>query len=88
VARAVRADLPHHPRVHELATDVRGDPSRGPTEVIRRSDVREEREALLVPQVLAGLAQALRLDDERRLAVRLPRLEQARNVQDSTPRSS
>jgi hypothetical protein len=68
--------------------DVAGDAAAAPAEVVGRGDVREEDVTLLVPEVLAGLAQAGGLDDERRLAVGLLGLEQPRNVQDATPRSS
>src|SRR5437867_12944519 len=47
-----------------------------PAEVVDGRDVGEEVEALLVPEVRAGLDDARRVDDERRLAVRLLALDE------------
>jgi hypothetical protein len=54
--------------------DVARDAVLAPAEVVGRRDVREEAKVPLVAQVEACLDQACRLDDERRLAVRLDRL--------------
>jgi hypothetical protein len=62
-----------------------------PAEVIDWSDVREEVESFLVAQIRAGLDEPGRIDDERRLAVRVLALDQARNSfegQLATPRIS
>jgi hypothetical protein len=68
--------------------DVAGDAGRVPAEVVGGGDVGEEGVPLLVPEVLAGLAQARGLDDEGRLSVGLLRLEQPWDAQEATPRSS
>src|SRR5262249_55599995 len=60
-------------------------------EVVDGGDVCEEAEALGVAQVRAGLDELRRVDHERRLAVRLTRLDEARDVlegQLATPRIS
>jgi hypothetical protein len=79
----------------EVATagraDVAGDAVPAPAEVVRRRDVGEEVEPLDVPEVRAGFDQAGRIDDERRLVVRLAGLDEAGNAlvsQDATPRIS
>jgi hypothetical protein len=68
--------------------DVAGDALLAPAEIVGRGDVGEEVVALLVAEVLAGLAQERGLDDEGRLAVGRLRLQQARDLQLATPRSS
>ena len=71
-------------------SDVAGDPARAPAQVVGRRDVGEHVEALLA-QVDAGLLEPGRVDDERRLAERLPRLDEAGDAlegQDATPRIS
>jgi hypothetical protein len=71
--------------------DVPGYAALTPAEIVGRGDVREEVEAELLAEVLARLDEALPLDDERRLAVRLPRLDESRDVavcQLATPRIS
>ncbi len=50
---------------------------RAPAEVVGGRDVREEVEALLVAEVRARLDEPRGVDDERRLAVRLLRLDEA-----------
>ena len=60
--------------------DVAGDPARAPAEVVRRRDVGEHREALLVAQVPAGLDQPRRVDDQRRLRRRPPASRRARGL--------
>jgi hypothetical protein len=72
-------------------TVVAGDSPGAPAQVVRGADVGEEVEALLVAEVLTSLDQAGRIDDQRRLAVRLLRLNQTRDAfkrQDATPRIS
>src|SRR5581483_1847657 len=73
-------------------TDVAGDALLAPAEVVGGGDVREEAEVELVAEVEARLAQPRGVDDERRLAVRLLRLDEARDarvvVQEATPRIS
>ena len=62
-----------------------------PAEVIDRGDVGEEVEAFLVAEVGAGLDDPRRVDDERRLAVLVAALDEARNAlegQLATPRIS
>src|SRR5207247_9149654 len=62
-----------------------------PAEVVRRGDVGEEAEAERVSEVETGLDEPWRIDDERRRAVRLARLHQARDAlegQHATPRIS
>ena len=57
----------------------------------RRGEVGEKVEAELVTQMQRGIHHAWRVDDERRLAVPLARLDQsgdAVEVQDATPRIS
>jgi hypothetical protein len=74
-----------------LRADVAGDAGATPTEVIGRRDVGEEVEPLLVAQVRAGLDQPGGIDHERRLAVRLARLDEPRDgleAQLATPRIS
>jgi hypothetical protein len=71
--------------------DVAGDAAAAPAEVVRRRDVRQEVEALFVAKVQAGLDQPSRIDDERRLAVRLSGLDEPGNSlerYDATPRIS
>src|SRR5262249_41713055 len=60
-----------------LATPVARDGLVAPAQVVDRGQVREEAEALLVAQVLAGLDEPRGIDDERRLAVQHLRLDQA-----------
>src|SRR6266536_453568 len=62
-----------------------------PAEVVRRREIGEEVEALLVAQVEARFAQAGRIDYQRRLAVGLVRFHQSRyslKGQLATPRIS
>jgi hypothetical protein len=59
-----------------VRAEVAGDPAVAPAEVIDRRDVGEEVEALLIAEVQAGLDEARRIDDERRLAVRVLALDQ------------
>jgi hypothetical protein len=76
----------------EIASVRRGDVARDaglpPAEVVGRRDVGQEREALLVAQVGAGLEEPRRPDDERGLTVRLPALDEPRDLQLATPRIS
>jgi hypothetical protein len=68
-----------------------GDALLPPAEIVRGGDVGEEVEAELVAQVEAGLDEARRVDDERRLAVGLLRLDEARHSligHEATPRIS
>ena len=55
--------------------DVAGDPLGAPAEVVDAAEVGEHVEPLLVAQVRARLDDPRRVDDERRLAVRLERLD-------------
>ena len=60
-----------------------------PAQVVGRGEVGEKVEAKLVTQMQRGINDARRVDDERRLAVLLARLDQsgdAVEVQDATPR--
>ena len=57
--------------------DVAGDLLLAPAEVVGRGDVGEEVEAVLVAQRRAGLDETCGIDDERRLAERLARLDDA-----------
>ena len=62
-----------------------------PAEVVDGREVGQEVEALLVAEVRAGLDDAGRVDDERRLAVRLLALDEPRDAfegQLATPRIS
>src|SRR5207237_2774736 len=71
--------------------DVAGEAGPAAAEVVRRRDVGEEVGPLDVPEVCAGVGQAGRIDDERRLVVRLAGLDEAGNAlvgQDATPRIS
>src|SRR5256714_7466277 len=71
--------------------DVAGDALLPPAEVVRRRDVREEREPLLVAEVKRRLDEPLGLDDHRLLAVRLLLAHVAGHVlpaQEATPRTS
>ena len=71
--------------------DVAGDALPAPTEVVRGGDVREEREPVRVAEVGRSREQRVRLDDQRRLAVGLARLDEpgdAVEAQLATPRSS
>src|SRR5581483_9959620 len=56
--------------------DVAGDGALAPAEVVGRRDVGQEAEALLVAEVPGRFDEPARLDDERRLAVRLAGLDQ------------
>ena len=70
---------------------VAGDAALAPAEVVDRRDVGEEVEALLVTEVEARLEEPRRIDDERRLVVRVLALDQpgdALERQLATPRSS
>jgi hypothetical protein len=70
---------------------VAGDLARAPAEVVDGRDVGEEVEALLVAEVRAGLDDPGRIDDERRLAVRVLALDEPGNPfegQLATPRIS
>ena len=70
---------------------VAGDLAFAPAEVVDGCDVGQEVEALLVAQVRARLDDPGRVDDERRLAVRVLALYQARYAfegQEATPRIS
>ena len=93
-ARGLRARPCRAGRVQVAApggADVAGDRPLVPAEVVGRSDVGEEAEAVLVAQVAARLDEPRRVDDERRLAVRLLRLDEARDplvAQLATPRIS
>jgi hypothetical protein len=74
-----------------LVADVAGDARLAPSEVVGRGDVGKEVEALGVAEVQAGLDEARRIDDERRLAVRLSGLDEAGDSlvgQEATPRIS
>ena len=74
-----------------VRAEVAGDSAVAPAEVVDRRDVGEEVEALLVPEMQAGLDEARRIDDERRLAVRVLALDQpwdALEGQPATPRIS
>jgi hypothetical protein len=68
-----------------VRAEVAGDSAVAPAEVVDRRDVRKEVEAFLVAQVQAGLDEARRIDDERRLAVRVLALDQARDSLESQP---
>src|SRR5581483_3427528 len=72
--------------------DVAGHPLLAPAQVVGRGDVGEEAELELVAEVAAGFEQPRGVDDERRLAVGLLRLDEARNSvelgQEATPRIS
>ena len=72
--------------------DVPGDALLAPAEVVGRGDVAQDVEAVLVAQAGARLDQPRRVDDERRLAERLPRLDEAGNARvrghSATPRIS
>jgi hypothetical protein len=73
----------------DVPGDVAG--SARPAEVVGGGDVREEVEAGLVPKVQARLAQARRVDDERRLIVGIPSLDQPGDAlvrQEAAPRIS
>jgi hypothetical protein len=72
-------------------SDVARDAGAAPAEVVGRGDVGQDVEALDVAQVGARLDEPSRVDDERRLAVCLPRLDEAGNAlvgQLATPRIS
>jgi hypothetical protein len=74
-----------------VRADIPGDALLAPAEVVGGRDVGEEVEAELVAQVEAGLDEARRVDDERRLTVGLLRLDQAgyaAEIQEATPRIS
>jgi hypothetical protein len=82
-------------RLVDVATagggEVAGDTLAAPAEVIRRGDVGKEVEAQLATEMARRLDQPRRVDDERRLAMRLANLDQPRGaleVQEATPRSS
>src|SRR5581483_7223106 len=72
--------------------EVAGDAVLAPAEVVGGGDVGEEAEVELFAEVETGLAQPSRVDDERRLPVRLLRLDEARDalvgIQLATPRIS
>jgi hypothetical protein len=71
--------------------EVAGNLALAPAEVVDGRDVREEVESLLVAEVGARLDEPRRVDDERRLAVRVLALDEARNAfegQLATPRIS
>ena len=55
-------------------------PRGAPAEVVGGRDVGQEAESLRVAQVLARVEQPIRLDDERRLAVRLPNRHEPGNA--------
>jgi len=57
--------------------EVAGDARVTPAQVVGWRDVGEEVEALLVPEMRARLDEPRRIDDERRLAVRLPAFDEA-----------
>ena len=56
--------------------EVAGDTRVAPAEVVGGRDVREEVEALIVAEVETGLDDPGGIDDQRRLAVRFPCLDQ------------
>ena len=60
--------------------DVAGDAELAPAEVVGRGDVGEHVEAFLVAQVRSRLEQPGGIDDERRLAERLARLDEPRHA--------
>src|SRR5436190_13465100 len=71
--------------------DVAGDAGLPPAEVVDGGDVREKVEPSLVAEVEARVDEARRIDDECRLAVGLPHLDEARYAvpaQEATPRTS
>src|SRR5581483_7489134 len=85
---ALRLHLGHHlqslrHREVDVASargaDVARDAATPPEQIVRRDDVREHLEAELVARVLAGLADALALDRDRRLAERFAFLDEAGN---------
>src|SRR2546421_1016961 len=61
------------------SADVAGYPLRRPPEVVRRREVGEHVEPLLVAQVRARLDEPRGVDDQSRLAIRLPRFDQPGN---------
>jgi hypothetical protein len=74
-----------------VRAEVAGYPLLAPAEIVDRRDVREEVEALLVAEMEACLDDSRRIDDERRLVVRVLPLDEtwyAFESQLATPRIS
>jgi hypothetical protein len=70
---------------------VAGDAAVSPAQIVDGGEVREEAEPLAVTEVQTGLGQARGIDDERRLPVLVPPLDEPWDTlegQDATPRIS